>query len=218
EPVDATEPVDAEEPVDADEPMAAAEPAAVVEPAEGRGRKTARPAAAERPAVTSLTEPLKAVAGDAMKSTWPPAAESAPAPPQETDIWPPEPPTERAMSAWPPPSALEEPSTPGQVIPSWPDSFAPATQGRTLRPPPARPQWLARTQEPRRPRHPEGRPVSVAAQPFTQARLGPRAIPPRPPPPAPLPPCPPAVSSSPCRKFPPGGCHPPSRPSLAPRS
>ena len=138
EPVDATEPVDAEEPVDADEPMAAAEPSAVVEPAEGRGRKTAGPAAAERPAVTSLTEPLKAVAGDAMKSTWPPAAESAPAPPQETDIWPPEPPTERAMPAWPPPSELEEPSTPAQVIPSWPDSFAPATEEPTLPAPAAK--------------------------------------------------------------------------------
>ena len=138
EPVDATEPVDAEEPVDVDEPMAAAEPSAVVEPAEGRGRKTAGPVAAERPAVTSLTEPLKAVAGDAMKSTWPPAAESAPAPPQETDIWPPEPPTERAMPAWPPPSELEEPSTPAQVIPSWPDSFAPATEEPTLPAPAAK--------------------------------------------------------------------------------
>jgi len=87
---------------------------------------------AEPPAESPLTGPLRSVAGDAMKSTWPPASESAPAPPEETDIWPPEPPTERAMPAWPPPSELEEPATPAQVIPTWPDSFAPAAEQATL--------------------------------------------------------------------------------------
>ena len=85
-----------------------------------------------------LTERLKAVAGDAMKSTWPPSSESAPAPPEETDIWPPEPPTERAMPAWPPPSELEEPATPAQVIPTWPDSFAPGVEEPTLPAPAAK--------------------------------------------------------------------------------
>ena len=97
-----------------------------------------------------LTDPPKAVAADALKSTWPPRAEAGPAPPEETDIWPPEPPTEHAMPAWPPPSELaarrrdvravqqpgasagpaqapprpnDEPSTPAQAIPSWPESF-----------------------------------------------------------------------------------------------
>src|SRR5207244_3101679 len=79
-------------------------------------------------------------------------AESAPAPPQETDIWPPEPPTEKAMPAWPPPSELEEPSTPAQVIPSWPDSFAPATEEPTLPAPAAKaaapePKTVAREQK-----------------------------------------------------------------------
>ena len=76
----------------------------------------------------SFTDPPRSVAADAMKSTWPPASESAPAPPEETDIWPPEPPTEHAMPAWPPPSELEEPVSPAQAIPSWPDSFDPVPQ------------------------------------------------------------------------------------------
>src|SRR5260370_86567 len=75
------------------------------------------------PVGAPLPAPPKAVAANAAKSTWPPASEAAPAPPEETDIWPPEPPTERAMPAWPPPSELEEPATPAQAIPSWPDSF-----------------------------------------------------------------------------------------------
>ena len=97
---------------------------------------------AEEPAAevtaTPLTDPPKAVAADALKSTWPPRAESPPAPPEETDIWPPEPPTERAMPAWPPPSELEEPATPAQAIPSWPDSFdsTPAAPVAHITPPP----------------------------------------------------------------------------------
>jgi len=77
----------------------------------------------EFPAVAITTEPPRAVAADAAKATWPPAAASPAAPPAETDIWPPEPPTEHAMPAWRPPSELEEPATPAQAIPSWPDSF-----------------------------------------------------------------------------------------------
>ncbi len=89
----------------------------------------AEPAATgdEPEAESPLTEPHRAVAADALKSTWPPATDSAPAPPEETDIWPPEPPTEKAMPAWPPPSELEEPVTPAQPIPTWPDSFEPAS-------------------------------------------------------------------------------------------
>ncbi|HMJ39968.1 MAG TPA: hypothetical protein VK606_10490, partial [Verrucomicrobiae bacterium] len=56
------------------------------------------------------------------------------APPQEvipaaTDIWPPDPPTEHTMPAWPPSSTLHkdlpEPETipEGEAINSWPDSF-----------------------------------------------------------------------------------------------
>ncbi|TMC38634.1 MAG: hypothetical protein E6J28_05505 [Chloroflexi bacterium] len=97
------------------------------------------PSAAEVAEVTPapLTEPPRAVAADALKSTWPPRAEAGPAPPEETDIWPPEPPTERAMPAWSPTSEMEEPATPAQAIPSWPDSFdsAPATAQRTPTPP-----------------------------------------------------------------------------------
>ncbi|HEV8597087.1 MAG TPA: hypothetical protein VGR23_05135, partial [Candidatus Dormibacteraeota bacterium] len=65
------------------------------------------------------------------------AAETAPAPPEETDIWPPEPPTERAMPAWRPPSELEEPQTPAQAIPSWPDSFDAVTPAPAASTPPA---------------------------------------------------------------------------------
>lgn len=77
----------------------------------------AEPAA---PAEAPITEPPKAIAADALKSTWPPAAERATAPPEETDIWPPEPPTEKAMPAWPPPSELSDTDTPESPIPAWP--------------------------------------------------------------------------------------------------
>ncbi len=92
------------------------------------------PPTIEPAAEAPLTDPPRAVAADAMKSTWPPASESSPAPPEETDIWPPEPPTERAMPAWPPPSELEEPATPAQAIPSWPDSFDAAASAPTVPP------------------------------------------------------------------------------------
>jgi len=102
---------------------------------------TAEPAVAasdepvtEPPAVKTLSDPPKSVAADAMKSTWPPASSSAPAPPEETDIWPPEPPTEPAMKAWPPPSELDEPEVPAQAIPSWPDSFEPVAAAPTMPP------------------------------------------------------------------------------------
>src|SRR5207244_1483572 len=106
----------------------------------------------EPPAEAPVTAPPRAVAADALKSTWPPASESAPAPPEETDIWPPEPPTERAMPAWPPPSELEEPATPAQVIPTWPDSFAPGVEEPTLPAPAAKaamPEAKAMTPEPK---------------------------------------------------------------------
>jgi hypothetical protein len=121
---EATEPPAAEPPTS--EPAASTEPTGTEPPA------TESPATAP-PTPAPLTGPPKAVAADAMKSTWPPAAASSPAPPEETDIWPPEPPTEHAMPAWPPPSELEEPATPAQAIPSWPDSFeaAPAAQAST---------------------------------------------------------------------------------------
>jgi hypothetical protein len=105
------------------------------------GEETAEPAVAavagaekEPPTVKTLSDPPKAVAADAMKSTWPPTSSSAPAPPEETDIWPPEPPTEPAMPAWPPPSELDEPAEPAQAIPSWPDSFEPVAAAPTMPP------------------------------------------------------------------------------------
>ncbi len=57
------------------------------------------------------------------------AAPAQGAVPEEVDIWPPEPPTEHTMPAWPPSSTISEgmlePSTrPGaEPISSWPDSF-----------------------------------------------------------------------------------------------
>jgi hypothetical protein len=88
----------------------------------------------EPPVAAPITEPPRAVAADALKATWPPRSESTPAPAVETDIWPPDPPTEPSMPAWPPSSELgghaqpseeegEEPATPAQAIPTWPDSF-----------------------------------------------------------------------------------------------
>ncbi len=127
------------------------------------------PAAAAEVTPAPLTEPPKAVAADALKSTWPPRAEGAPAPPEETDIWPPEPPTEKAMPAWPPPSELEEPATPAQVIPSWPDSFDPTA---------AAPAPASQAEPPK----PEVHPVSAAASaPPTSAKPEPETIPPAPP-------------------------------------
>ena len=81
------------------------------------------------------------------KRTWPPAGgpqtpperatgtpveDVAPAQgaiPEETDVWPPEPPTEHTMPAWPPSSTISQDtsgSSPGAVsapLPSWPDTF-----------------------------------------------------------------------------------------------
>ncbi|MHB8688066.1 MAG: hypothetical protein ACYDB4_12830, partial [Candidatus Dormibacteraceae bacterium] len=57
------------------------------------------------------------------------AAPAQGAVPEETDIWPPDPPTEHAMPAWPPSSTISEgllePSTipEAEPISSWPDSF-----------------------------------------------------------------------------------------------
>jgi hypothetical protein len=57
------------------------------------------------------------------------AAPAQGAVPEETDIWPPEPPTEHTMPAWPPSSTISEgllePSTSPEAEPlsSWPDSF-----------------------------------------------------------------------------------------------
>ncbi len=57
------------------------------------------------------------------------AAPAQGAVPEETDIWPPEPPTEHTMPAWPPSSTISEgllePSTIPEAEPvsSWPDSF-----------------------------------------------------------------------------------------------
>jgi nicotinate-nucleotide--dimethylbenzimidazole phosphoribosyltransferase len=116
-----------------------------------------------------LNEPPKAVAADALKSTWPPRAESTPAPPTETDIWPPDPPTEKAMPVWPPPSELagraqgayrgEEPATPAQAIPSWPDSFdsTPAAAASTSTP-----------AKPESPANPETKPAPAAPAPVEQ--------------------------------------------------
>ncbi len=85
------------------------------------------PAAEAESTTAAITETPKAVASDAAGKTWPPAEENATAPPAETDIWPPEPPTERAMPAWPPSANITDPAIPSDipetVIPSWPDSF-----------------------------------------------------------------------------------------------
>src|SRR5258708_3621825 len=49
--------------------------------------------------------------------------------PEETDVWPPEPPTEHAMPAWPPSSTISRsasdstPAATSEPISSWPDSF-----------------------------------------------------------------------------------------------
>ncbi len=149
-----------------------------------------------------LTEPLKAVASDAKKSTWPPAAESAPAPAEETDIWPPEPPTERAMPAWRPLSELEEPATPAQAIPSWPDSF-------DAEPAPAIPPTMTPAPEtiplPKIAAPPPAPAVPAAAA----APAAPQPAPPSPAKPAATPPAQPESAA-------PAGSGPASRPSWAP--
>lgn len=138
-------------------PSSPGEPVEVLEPDKAKDEPDERVASTEPPVVAAITDPPKAVAADAMKSTWPPASASSPAPPEETDIWPPEPPTERAMPAWPPSSEMEEPETPAEAIPSWPDTFAsesasptasaPATTPPTITPEP-KPEPAPTTQSP----------------------------------------------------------------------
>ena len=143
----------------------------------------------ETEAESPLTEPHRAVAADALKSTWPPATDSAPAPPEETDIWPPEPPTEKAMPAWPPPSELEEPVTPAQPIPTWPDSFEPASASPptltpaaaapmppTITPAPAPAAEIA-TPEAASPASDAGPPVTASAPPAKPEPIAPRPKP-----------------------------------------
>lgn len=135
-----------------------------------------------------ITAPPKAVASNATKSTWPPAAEGAPAPPAETDIWPPEPPTEHAMPAWPPPSELEhqaEQTANAESMATWPEeSFdsqaaapagasAPAAAAHTHEPEPAVgdsfPPEEPDEKEPQQAGEPEqaGGPAPVEAEPET---------------------------------------------------
>ncbi len=169
----------------AGESAAADEAAAEAPPAD----VTAAPASVT---AAPLTEPPRAVAADALKSTWPPRAEAGPAPPEETDIWPPEPPTERAMPAWPPPSELEEPETPAQAIPSWPESFDSAQAPTPAPAPPApqasappKPADVAPTVPPANASQPAAtvKPVPPAPEPAPDA---PRTAAPPPTPPAPV--------------------------------
>src|SRR5439155_1397716 len=186
---EATEPPAVE--AEAAEPQAveaeAAEPTAVE-------AETAEPPGVEAEVTVALiTEPPKAVAADALKSTWPPASGSAPAPPVETDIWPPEPPTEHAMPAWPPPSELDEPDIPAQAIPSWPDSFD-AT-------PPA-----AAAQAPTVPAAPAVKPRAGGTTPPTLSPVPPRAEPMPAPTKTPAPPV--AGGQLPVAKLPPAPAKP----------
>jgi hypothetical protein len=155
------------------EPMADAE----AEASETEEPSAAEPAAtaSEPPAAAKLTDPPRAVAADALKSTWPPASASSPAPPEETDIWPPEPPTEHAMPAWPPSSEIathpeeplheEEPAIPAQAIPSWPDSLDAAAGAPTQPPAPPAPLPPTITPEPK----PAAPPPPTTVQPAAQA-------------------------------------------------
>ncbi len=155
-----------------------------------------------------ITEPPKAIASDAVKSTWPPASETAPAPPEETDIWPPEPPTEHAMPAWRPPSELEdEPAIPAQAIPSWADSFDAVADVPTHEPAP--PALV--TPDPIPPANMEA-PQDEPASSHEAAQI-PAAAAPSPAAPAPTPEPPPAADEEPVHPSQPG---PISRPSWAP--
>ena len=157
--------------------------------------------AAAEPSMASITEPPKAVAADAAKDTWPPASEAPPAPPAETDIWPPEPPTEHAMPVWPPPSELEEePETPAQAIPSWPDSFdSPAPAAASTPAAPASPTSAPTAKAPSARPEPAPEPAKPAAA----------AMPPTIPPPAPKPTVAPAA---PQQSAPPVQPAPPTKP------
>ena len=150
------------------------------EPIEEPAAEVVEAVSEPKPAAAPITEPPRAVAADAMKSTWPPAGDSPTTPPAETDIWPPDPPTERAMPAWPPSSELtphpgaavadDEPETPAQPIPSWPDSFD-AVPAATATPAAAAPtQPVAPTVTPARGKEPPAPattapPVEPAAEP-----------------------------------------------------
>ena len=171
------------------------------------------PAHAAEPPMVHASEPPPAVAADPAKSTWPAAEEASPAPAAESDIWPPEPPTERAMPAWPPPSELEIPETPAQAIPSWPDSFdavdpAPAPAPAAQTPPTVTPPTLT----------PEPRPSPVAPTPPTPVASAPPAAstPPPPPPPPPAAPAEPAPPAAPAHPVAPAQSGPPGRPAWAP--
>jgi hypothetical protein len=217
EPATEPEPVAAAEPAVGAEPATAAEPAIAAEPATEAVAATVPPAAEESqpppvvaeadafPPVAITTEPPRAVAADAAKATWPPAAASPAAPPAETDIWPPEPPTEHAMPAWRPPSELEEPATPAQAIPSWPDSFdavPPAPEVKTPVVKSAAPPAPAAPVAAPAPAHHET-PASPRSQPAPSMPIAPAAS---------QPPAPAAHTEPPVRPSQPA----PSRPAWAP--
>ena len=193
--------------------------AATVPPASEESQPPIAAEAEEEIPVT--TEPPRAVAADASKSTWPPAGEASPAPPAETDIWPPEPPTEHTMPAWPPPSELEEPATPAQAIPSWPDSFdaaAPAAAASAVSPAPTV-KAPAPGSTPPAPAPSAPAPVApkVETPPAPRMPVAPAAhsAPPAPAPPTIPPAAAPAHTEPPVSPSQPG---PPSRPSWAPHA
>jgi hypothetical protein len=235
-PTEPGEPIDEAHPVEASvaepevaEPKAveseAAEPLAAepveTEPPVTKRLTTAPPPATEPPMtqppveVVTLTDPPRFSAADALRSTWPPASESAPAPPEETDIWPPEPPTEPAMPAWPPSSEIakaetvdEEPS-PAQPIPSWPESFdsnagalksepAPTEKhptAPTVKTPAAAPPPVA-SKPPPAPKAPAAKAPAAAQKPPAVSPPAVRPSPPQPPPPPPTPSAPPRPAAA----------------------
>lgn len=201
-------------------PSSPGEAAEIYEPAVVLDEPEQAPASTEPPAVAPLTDPPKAVAADAMKSTWPPAASSSPAPPEETDIWPPDPPTERAMPAWPPSSEMEEPEpdTPAQAIPGWTDSFDAAQTASTpaATPPTITPEPKPAPAAAAPPPTVEPAPAAETAAPAVASKPPVPAVPPQPvaaAEPVTAPPAPPAPESAPVR---PSQPTPAARPAWAP--
>lgn len=98
-------------------------------PAPAGGAVDENTPAVQPEATEAATPTLPPAATEPPAPTQPPAAAASSGPPAAKDLWPPDPPTEHAMPAWPPGSTISEEvaepaGMPGaEAIPSWPLDF-----------------------------------------------------------------------------------------------
>jgi hypothetical protein len=192
------------------------------------GEARVEPPAAPAPAAPTPEQPswpavgrTKGSAEGAQASTQDDAGRESGSVPEETDIWPPEPPTEHTMPAWPPSSTLDEGLPRPATIPSWSDSFEAVSTAKPKPAPeaPQKPHVAAPAPDANTKPPPEapGRNADTLRIAAEAKRTTPPAAPPRPatiPPAMPTPPStiPAAASSPPAVRAsaPPAAAEPPS--------